>query len=158
MTKPNKNQAGITLFELMLVVAILAILAALAFPGIQEQRARIQINAAQEDLVQSLRKARSVAMSRATLATVTVAAATVTPTTTTPATITLSVADGSLQTQTQNLPASLTITNAAYIFSPAGTVAGAGTATLNTAITFSSIKPRNVDVSPVGNIVASIGP
>ncbi len=50
LNKPNKNRGGFTLVEIMIVVAIIALLASVAVPSFLRARKRSQATAVKEDL------------------------------------------------------------------------------------------------------------
>ncbi len=59
-----RKARGFTLFEMMITVAIAAVVAAFAIPGFQDLMSRTRINGATEELVNSLALARNTAISR----------------------------------------------------------------------------------------------
>ena len=63
MLKPIATQSGFTMMELMIVISILAITAFLAVPSIDSSYTRSELNAAQQNIAQSLRKAKQFARS-----------------------------------------------------------------------------------------------
>ena len=71
MKKKFPNIAGFTLLELMVTLAVLAVSAYLAVPSIIAMYAKTEIKSAQQDVVQSLRKAKQYAKSLNTSVTVT---------------------------------------------------------------------------------------
>lgn len=139
--------AGVTLIELIVTVIVLGILASIAIPSFRTLVAGGELNTAQENLMQTLRKARSFAMSRATLATVSVNASNAV----------LELSDGSLSNETVTFPASVAVAaNASYTFSPAGTVTSAGDFTLNSSN--GAVKSRRITISAAGEITSAILP
>jgi prepilin-type N-terminal cleavage/methylation domain-containing protein len=60
----NSNQRGITLVEVMIAIAIIAIVAAIAVPSYQSQIARQNLVLASENLVSDIKFARSEALKR----------------------------------------------------------------------------------------------
>jgi len=71
MLKSIERQSGFTMMELMVVIAILAVTAFLAVPSINSSYTRSELNAAQQNIAQSLRKAKQFARSINTTITVT---------------------------------------------------------------------------------------
>lgn len=59
-----RKAKGFTLFEMMITVAIAAVVAAFAIPGFQDVMSRTRINSTTEELVNSLALARNTAISR----------------------------------------------------------------------------------------------
>lgn len=141
-----RMQNGLTLVELLVVLTIVAILASIAIPGLGSILATNDLNTAQEDVIGMLRKARGLAVSRSTLATVTLTAAS--------KTAVLTLADVSSAAETVILRTSVSIgADAAYIFNPAGT-ATTGTIVLNTP-GHPGIAARNITVTATGQVNAS---
>lgn len=145
--KIARRSSGLTMVELMVVIAIVAILAMIGIPALRQLLLAGELNAAQENLGQTLRKARGYALTRGTLATVTVTAAN--------RRAVLSLSDGSVANETLALPASVTVgADAAYVFSPSGTVTGAGTTVLTAAELPAASGTRRLTVSATGEIAA----
>lgn len=147
--KGATSHAGVTLIELIVVVVVLAILAAIAIPGFQTMVAGNELNTAQENLMQTLRKARGMAMSRSTLASVNITAAS--------RQTVLHLSDGSLPDETVTFPVSVAVAaNASYTFNPSGTVTNAGAVTLGSSN--SAVKSRRITVSGAGEITSEVLP
>ena len=145
------RHAGFTLIEMMVVVAVVAILATIAAPGMTNIMAAAQVNAAQENLMQMLRKARSLSLGRGTAATMAISAAN--------RQAVLSLMDGSAvngtnTTETLNFP-NVQATNATYRFNPGGTAqqtVGAGPIVLTSAVSSSATPARTITVSAAGQV------
>lgn len=137
-----KRQTGVTLAELLAVIAVVAILASIAIPQLGGILATNRLNDAQESTLQMLRKARTLAVGKGTIVTVTVNSAA--------RTVTLTQADGS-PAETLSISQAVTIgANATYTFNPAGT-ASTGTTVL-TATNYPAIPARNIAVSATGQV------
>lgn len=140
------NMNGLTMVELLVVLTIVGILASIAIPGLGSILATNDLNTAQENVIGMLRKARGLAVSRSTIATVTLDAAS--------KTAVLALSDGSGVVETVILRASVGIgEDAAYIFNPAGT-ATADTIVLS-ALAYPGIAARNITVTATGQVNAS---
>lgn len=141
------TQTGFTLIELMVTLSVIAILALVVVPGLQSILATSDLNAAQENIVQILKKGHGMAMSRSTFATVVVSGSSAT----------LTMADGS----DAGLPvvASNRVslgTAATYVFSPNGTAtATPNTGTVLTVPSNTSIAARTITVTTTGQINVS---
>lgn len=143
-TRGKKFSSGVTLIELMIVVVVVAILAAIAVPALQTMIAANELNTTQENLAQTLRKARGFAMSRATLASVAITASS--------RQAVLQLSDGSLANEIITLPSSIAVdANASYTFNPSGSVTGAGSTTLSSVTSPGALKQR-ITVSVSGEV------
>ncbi len=112
------RQQGTLLVELLVVVAILAIMAALAAPDMRTIMREHYLKSAQDTLVQSLRKAKYVARSNGTTVTVTIGKG--------EHEVRL-VSDDNTVSDHITLPRSITVSdNVEIVFKPIGTVTGAG--------------------------------
>ncbi len=144
------RQLGLSLIELMVVVAVMALLSGIAFPALGSMSAGNDLNTAQENIIEALKKARGMAVSRSSFATVTINSAA--------RTMQLSLADGSLPVETLSIRQNITIGgDATLLFSAQGTAtAQAGTTTITLSSTgYASLPQRRIDVSPTGIVTAT---
>lgn len=144
-------QTGFTLTELMVTLAVVAILATIAIPSLQSTLATSDLNAAQENFIQILNKGHGMAMARSTIATVSISSAA--------KSATLTLADGSLS-PAYTVTASNRITvnaDATYTFNPVGTatLSPAGITTVLSAPGFAGIPARTITVSATGVVNVS---
>lgn len=122
MRSLSRGQRGFTLIELMVVVAMVAILAGIIVPGMSGMVARSSINTGELDLMQVFRTAKNVARDRNTSVTITL--------TKDSRDVTLTSADGTFS-QTVSLPNGIAPNAAdAYVFNPMGLIDKTGTITL----------------------------
>ena len=126
LTKQKKEagrrhrQQGFSLMELLIVIAIAGIIAAIAIPGLLGTRARYQLRASATDVLATFKKAQSEAVKRNTSVTVTIG----------PTACTVSDSAGTLfitTTQSGN-----TVTNSTFSTSPVFTSGGIMTNTCQT--------------------------
>lgn len=144
------RQMGFTLVELMVTLAVVAILATIALPSIGNILATSELNAAQEEFVQILKKARGLAMSQSTIATVVVTAST--------KTATLTLADSSIAAYSVTAPSYVSLNvNAVYTFSPVGTatISPALTTTILSTPNYTGIGARTISVTSTGVVNVS---
>ncbi|OIR19810.1 putative major pilin subunit [mine drainage metagenome] len=149
MHRANK-QLGFTLTELMVVVAVMAVLSGIAFPALGSLFAGNDLNTAQENIIEALKKARGMAVSHSTFATVTINAAT--------RTVQLSMSDGSLPTEVIAVRQNVNIAaDATLMFGAQGTVTPQAGTTLITLSSpgYSSLPQRRIDISPTGVVTAT---
>lgn len=144
-------QTGFTLVELMVTLAVVAILAAIAVSGFQSMLATSDLNAAQENFIQILNKGRGLAMARSTIAIVSINA--------TAKSATLTLADGSAISAVPATASNRVAVNAdaTYTFNPVGTATlnPAGITTVLSAPGFAEIAPRTITVSATGVVNVS---
>lgn len=144
------KQLGVTLIELMVVVAVMAVLSGIAFPAMGSMSAGNDLNTAQENIIETLKKARGMAVSHSTFATVTVSAAT--------HTLLLSLSDGSHPDEIIHVHKNITIgADAKLVFSAQGTItAQTGTTSITLSSTGYSVLPqRRIDISSTGVVSAA---
>ncbi len=146
----TQRQSGFSLIELMVVIAVIAILSSIALPALGSMAAGNDLNTAQENLIETLKKARGMAVSHSTFATVTINSAA--------RTAQLSLADGSLPAETVRMRQSVVIgADAVLLFGAQGTVtAQAGTTSITLAANgYGSLPQRRIDISSTGVVTAS---
>ena len=119
----RKPESGFTLIELMIVLVIVAIFAAIALPNLSNNIIRGDLTQAQANISQALRSAKNEARGRNTRISVAFVNGT--------SSLTLTSTDGGLA-KTILLPNTVTITSASatYTFSPIGIVDLIGTITI----------------------------
>lgn len=144
------KQSGFSLVELMVVIAVMAIPSGMALPALGSMSAGNDLNTEQENLIETLKKARGMAVSRSTFATVTINSAA--------RTVQLSLADGSQPVETRMIRPSININaDSALVFSAQGTVtAQAGTtSTILSSTGYANLPQRHIDISSTGVVTAS---
>src|SRR5512146_270542 len=145
-----ERQLGFSLVELMVTVAVIAILSSVALPALGSMSAGNDLNTAQENVIETLKKARGMAVSHSTFATVSINPAA--------RTLQLSLSDGSRPAETTYVRQNIVVGAAAtLVFSPQGTVtAQAGTTTINlSSIGYVNLPQRRIDISPTGVVTAA---
>lgn len=143
-----KRQTGVTLVELLVTLTVVAILATIAVPSFGSILATSDLNAAQEDFIQILNKARATAMARSTISTVSIAGNVAT----------LTLADSSASPVAATASNRVAINEAAiYSFNPVGTatVSSASGSTVLSTPGFAGIAPRTITVSATGIVNVS---
>ncbi|HEX5337544.1 MAG TPA: prepilin-type N-terminal cleavage/methylation domain-containing protein [Gallionella sp.] len=149
MNKAYK-QLGFSLIELMVVIAVMAVLSGIAFPAFGSMTAGNDLNTAQENIIDAMKKARGMAVSHSSFATITINSAA--------RTVKLSLADGSHPDETISLRPNISIgADATLVFAATGTVAAqAGSTTITLSSPgYSSLPQRRIDVSPTGVVTAT---
>ena len=140
------KQHGFSAIELLVTVAIVAILVAIAVPSMRDIMAKNELTGAHEELMQLLNKAKLLARAEGRLINIDI----------TKATRQVRISINTVTYQTKILPASVEIdANAAYTFNPDGTVTGAGGVLLTSNTAPSTVKGRTVTVSGTGQISLS---
>lgn len=143
----HSKHAGVTLIELLVAIAVVAILAAIAVPNMGSMLATNKLNDAQENIMQILKSARAVAVANGTFSTITI----------TSATNVIATSYGNGTTAPPNLILNNEIAIAAddtLIFSPNGTVDAAGTVTL-TSRNYADLASRSISIKTTGQISAT---
>lgn len=145
-----RNERGISLVELMVVIAVMAIMSSIAFPALGSMIAGNDLNTAQENIIETLKKARGMAVSHSTIATVNVNSAA--------RTVQLSVADNSFPAETITLRPGVNIAADSILnFGAQGTmsVAGGNTTITLSAPGYSSLSRRIINISSTGIVNAA---
>lgn len=140
---------GYTLIEVLVVISVMAILAGIAFPALGSMVAGNDLNTAQENIIETLKKARGMAVSHSTIATVRINSAT--------RTLQLSVADNSLPPETITMRSRVKIAADSVLnFSSQGilSVASGGSSITLSAPGYASLSTRTINISPTGIVNA----
>lgn len=140
-----KRIAGVTMVELMTVIAVVAVMAAIAVPSLGSMLATMDLNTTQENLIQTLKKARALAVSRSTFSIVAINSS--------GRTITLSVADGS-SANAVTTPSSRVRFNAdaSYLFYPSGAASAPTAGTVLSTPSYTSLSNRTITVTSTGQV------
>lgn len=141
------KHAGVTLVELLVAIAVVAILAAIAVPNMGSMLATNKLNDAQENIMQVLKSAHAVAVANGTFSTVTI----------TSASNVIATSYGNGTTAPPNLILNNEVVIGAddtLIFSPNGTVDSAGTVTLSSQ-NFPDLASRGISINTTGQISAT---
>lgn len=134
-------QKGFTLVELLVTLAVVAILTTIAVPNFQSILATSDLNAAQQSFVQILKEGRAMAISHSTFATVAIVGNVAT----------LTLADGSSPSTSVTASNRVGVNaNATYIFDPSG-IATASSSILNVPGN-TGISARTITVTTTGQI------
>lgn len=142
----RKNR-GLTIVELLVTIAVVAILAAVAVPNIGSMLATNRLNEAQENIMQVLKTAHANAKANGTFVTVTISSAGKV----------VATSFGNGMSAPPNLVLNSDIGIAAddtIIFSPNGIVDAAATVTLSS-VNYSSLPNRGISVAVTGLITAT---
>lgn len=145
----NHPSLGVTLIELLVVLAVMAVLSSIAVPAMGAMVAGNNLNTAQENIINTLKKARGMAVSRSTLSTVTISSAN--------RTVQLNAADGSFAETLQLQPDVKLGADATLTFAAQGTMsvgAGSGQIVLS-ALNYASLPTRTIRVSAMGVVSAT---
>lgn len=148
MSNLRKHLRGVTLIELMVVLAVMAILSGIAMPALGSMVAGNELNTAQENLINALKKARGMAVAHSTISTVTISSAA--------HTVQLSAADGSFSETLLLRPSIQLSGDATLTFGAQGTAsitAGAMPIALS-APNYGSLPARTISVSATGVVSA----
>lgn len=143
------KQSGFSLIELMVVVAVIAILSGIAFPAFGLMSAGNDLNTTQDNIIETLKKARSMAVSHSTFATVTINSVA--------HTVQFGLADGSQPIETIRVRQNLSIgADATLVFGANGTLtAQVGTTTITlSSPRYSNLPLRRIDISATGVVTA----
>jgi prepilin-type N-terminal cleavage/methylation domain-containing protein len=145
----SDKQLGLSLIELMVTMTVMAILSGIAVPALGSMLAGNDLNTAQENIIETLKKARGMAVAHSTFATVTINSAA--------HTLQLSLSDGSQPAETLRVRQNVVIgADATLRFCPQGTViAQAGTTAITLSSTgYASLPLRHIDISSTGVVTA----
>lgn len=145
----NHPFLGVTLIELLVVLAVMAALSGIALPALGSMVAGNDLNTAQENIINLLKKARGMAVSRSTISTVTITSAN--------NTVQITAADGSYAETLQLQPSVKLAGNATLTFGAQGTMsvtAGSSQIVLS-ALNYPSLPTRTLNVSAMGVVSAT---
>lgn len=142
----QKNR-GFTIVELLVAIAVVAILAAIAVPNMGSMLATSRLNEAQENIMQVLKTAHANAKANGTFVTVTISSAS----------NVVATSFGNGMSAPPNLELNSDVGIAAddtIVFSPNGVIDAAATVTLSSA-NYPSISNRGISVAVTGLITAT---
>ncbi len=147
--RKSDNQLGLSLIELMVTVAVMAVLSSIAIPALGSMSAGNDLNTAQENIIETLKKARGMAVSHSTFATIAISSVA--------HTVQLSLSDGSRPVETIHVRQDISIgADATLRFSAQGIVtAQAGTTSITLSSPgYASLPQRHIDISSTGVVTA----